>query len=869
MGSVINGTPGNDTLISTGIGDTLVGGSADDTYFVNDAADVVLETTSDSPTIFVTNTVVNLFAADAAQQGSNVVFTSKENNLVVGVNDSQVHVYSKDTVTGIITLVSSNAAGAANNDFVADPAVSADGSKVAFTSYANNLLTGDVNLQSDIYVKDLTTGAVTLVSTTSTGSQGNNHSLLSSISADGSAVAFVTLATNLTTGDSNNARDIFVKDLSTGTLTLASSDSSGVIGNGTSIAATLSADGSKVLFTSFASNLVAGDTNGVEDVFMKDLKTGVTTLISADVNGVEGDHGSTGGVFSPDGSKIAFMSAAHNLVPGGVAPGFQHLYLKDIATGAVTLLSTADDGTVADGSTLSFAFSPDGKKVAFTTWADNLGLVDGNAVIDLYIKDLTTGDVTRVSSETYNVANLASELQMSFTQDGDILFVSNLAGTSITNQLLIQDLNSQGGRDTINASVSYTLSANVENLTLTGTAAINGTGNALDNVITGNAGNNTLNGGSGTDTLIGGAGNDLYLVNSALDVVQEGSNAGTDTVHSSVSQYLSANVENLLLTGTTTLFGVGNNLDNYLTGNSNANILNGNSGNDTLDGGGGTDQLIGGTGNDLYLINSITGGTAYALENANGGIDTIQSIFTQYLTPNVENLLLTGSSAIDGIGNNLANAITGNSADNTLNGNTGDDTLIGGLGNDVYVVDSTLDVVIEGVGGGVDTIRSTASYSMSANVENLNLVGNAAITGSGNSLDNIITGNSAANIINGGAGNDTLTGGGGSDAFKFATTLNAATNVDTITDFGASDQLQLHHLVFTQAGSVGTLSDNAFVSGAGLTTGQDADDRIIYNTTTGNLYYDADGSGAGSSILFAQLGTTTHPSLTAAVIQVV
>ena len=780
MGSVINGTTGNDTLTSTGVGDTLVGGAGNDVYFVDDATDVVSETISDSPKIFFANqflTGQNSFFPVTPHDGTNVVFAG---SVIGGFNSQQI--YSRDYLTNVVKLVSSSAAGAASNSFVfPTSSVSADGTKVAFASGGTNLVTGDSNNQIDVFIKDLSTGAIALVSTSSTGVQGQGLSSLPSMSADGSKVAFISSANNLVAGDTLVSRDVFVKDLSTGALTLVSSSSSGQFANGVSYLAALSPDGTKVVFESEATNLVAGVTNNGTYLYMKDLTSGATILVSSHIQDLNHDGLTNTPVFSSDGTKLAFLSSATDLVTG-VTDGNQHLYIKNMTTGAVTLASAAGDGTPADNFIISPTFSPDGSKIAFATQADNLLPSDNNAAFDLYIKDLTTGVVTRVTTDSDNSItfynNSAPQNQeypkLAFTNDGRVLFVSNMDNPD--NDLYIQNLTPVGGVDTVNSSVSYTLSANVENLTLSGSANINATGNALDNVLTGNSGNNTLNGGAGTDVLIGGAGNDLYIVDSPFDSVQEGIGAGTDSVQASFNYYLGANVENLLLTGTT---------------------------------------------------------------------------------------------AISGIGNNLANTITGNSGNNTLNGNTGNDTMIGGAGNDLYIVDSTLDVVVEGVGGGTDTIRTTVSYTMGANVENLVLFGNTALNGSGNSIANTITGNIANNIINGGDGNDTLTGGGGNDSFKFATTLNATTNTDLITDFSSGDQLQLSHLVFTQAGGIGTLNGNAFAAGAGFTSGQDADDRIIYNTTNGNLYYDADGSGAGASILFAQLGTFGHPTLTAAMIQVV
>ena len=157
---------------------------------------------------------------------------------------------------------------------------------------------------------------------------------------------------------------------------------------------------------------------------------------------------------------------------------------------------------------------------------------------------------------------------------------------------------------TVRSSITYTLGANEENLILTGDAAINGTGNSLNNIITGNVAANTLNGGAGTDTMAGGLGNDIYIVDNTGDVVTEDLNAGTDTIESSVTYTLGANVENLILTGSAAINGTGNTLNNTITGNTAANTFNGGNGNDNLNGGLGKDSLTGSTGVDKFIYRS-------------------------------------------------------------------------------------------------------------------------------------------------------------------------------------------------------------------------------------------------------------------------
>ena len=261
------------------------------------------------------------------------------------------------------------------------------------------------------------------------------------------------------------------------------------------------------------------------------------------------------------------------------------------------------------------------------------------------------------------------------------------------------------GTDTVLSDVTQTLAANVENLVLTGTSAINGTGNSLNNLLTGNAAANVLNGGAGADTLAGLDGHDTYLVDNTGDAIIELANNGTDLVQSSVTYTLAANVEHLTLTGTTAINGTGNTLDNVLTGNSANNTLTGGAGNDTLDGGVGNDTMIGGTGNDTYVVN-VTGDVV--TENANEGTDTVQSSLTYTLGANVENLILTGTAAINGTGNTLDNQMIGNSAANTLSGANGNDTLRGGLGNDTVNGGSGNDTVLFGRGDGQDLVQDNS-----------------------------------------------------------------------------------------------------------------------------------------------------------------
>jgi len=397
-----------------------------------------------------------------------------------------------------------------------------------------------------------------------------------------------------------------------------------------------------------------------------------------------------------------------------------------------------------------------------------------------------------------------------------------------------------GGTDKVTSSVSFVLDSNVEHLTLAGGVAINATGNGLANILIGNGAANLLNGMAGADTMQGGAGNDTYVVDNVLDqVIELSASHGIDLVNASVSYTLAAKLENLTLTGAGAINATGNAAANILTGNGAANILNGAAGADTMSGG---------LGNDTYLVDNA--GDQAIETSAAGGTDLVQSNVSLTLGANVENLTLTGTGAVNGTGNGLANILTGNGAANILNGGVGADVMQGGAGNDTYIVDNVGDQAIEiSAPHGTDTVNASVSYVLAAKLENLILTGTSSIDGTGNAAANILTGNAAKNFLDGGAGSDTLTGGGGADRFVFANSPSA-TNVDTVLDFAPGvDKLVLDDAVFTALGA-GALPAGALVMGSAAT---DANDRILYDAATGALFYDRDGTGAAAAVHFATL----------------
>jgi serralysin len=305
--------------------------------------------------------------------------------------------------------------------------------------------------------------------------------------------------------------------------------------------------------------------------------------------------------------------------------------------------------------------------------------------------------------------------------------------------------------------------------------------------------------------------------------------AGIDTVRfDGVAAAVTVNLTKGTATGqgTDTLLNIEN-----VTGSSLNDTITGNAGNNVIDGGAGIDAV------------RFDGVAAAATVNLVAGTATGQGNDTLH---NIENV--TGS--------NLNDTITGNSGNNVLDGKGGADTLAGLGGSDTYMVDNAADVVMEASGAGNDTVLASVSYKLGAgqSIETLqttNSAGTAAINLTGNELNQAIIGNAGMNFINGGAGNDTLTGRGGADTFVFNTALSASGNVDRITDFDpASDTIRLDKTIFTALTQSGTLADAAFFVGSAA---HDADDRITYNSTTGALIYDSNGSAAGGAAQFATL----------------
>lgn len=377
--------------------------------------------------------------------------------------------------------------------------------------------------------------------------------------------------------------------------------------------------------------------------------------------------------------------------------------------------------------------------------------------------------------------------------------------------------------------------------------------------------------GNGTPQVTGTASGDLINVGGTQAPHVDGA-VGNDTIlGGAAADFLAGGVGNDSL--------VGGDADDNLAGGAGADTLSGDAGGDLLDGGSGADRLIGGTGDDEYVVDNAGD---VVVEVVSGGNDTVRASINFTLGATLENLLLVGEADINGTGNAGGNLIVGNDGDNRLDGGAGADLLSGGKGDDTYVVDNVLDAVGESAGNGVDTVLSSVTFTLPDQVENLTLTGVAAVNGTGNNQNNNLVGNAGANTLSGGLGtdalvggagndslsgggdndtlsgglgSDTLTGGDGGDRFVFDAILSATTNVDLVSDFDLGvDELQLSKSVFSALGTANTdLDALQFRAGAGFTSGATAAHRIIYDTDSGSLFYDRDGSGPAASVKFAVL----------------
>lgn len=347
--------------------------------------------------------------------GRFVAYQSSATTLVTGDTNGFEDVFVRDVLQGRTELASVDSGGAQGDGDSLEPAISADGRYVAFFSYATNLVALDTNDRPDIFVRDRVSGLTLCASVDLAGLPAGGR--YPSISADGRFVAFESTSPNLVNGDTNGARDVFVRDLATSTTQRVSVDSAGQEGHGDSRDASISPDGGFVAFESLAPDLVSGDTNGVLDVFVRDLAAGTTQRASVGAGGVQGDGASQDPSLSALGAHVAFASEATNLVAGD-GNGLGDIFVRDLAAGTCARVNVGWTGQEADWPGYDPTISADGRFVTFYSQAMNLDPSDRNYVADIFLCDRAGGTLERVSVSSTGRAGNGTCLYAGVSSDG-------------------------------------------------------------------------------------------------------------------------------------------------------------------------------------------------------------------------------------------------------------------------------------------------------------------------------------------------------------------------------------------------------------------------------------------------------------------
>lgn len=462
--TILQGGYGTAAQLGIQVGDeAIVGG-------LNNSAGETIRVSTSSSGVEANGSAGSQSEVSISADGSRIVFDSIATNLVTGDTNASVDIFLKDMNTSQTILISSSSSGVIGNQSSTLSTISADGRYVAFHSTSTNLVTGDTNGLGDVFLKDILTGITTRISVDSNGTQANGLSGDAiggiAISADGRYVGFGSTSTNLVSGDTNGVGDVFLKDSTTGLLALVSSDINGVQGNGLSVINSISADGRYVLFESDATNLVVGDTNGVRDMFVKDMKTGEIVRASTDSSGAQANALSMYGKISADGKYVAFSSSATNLIANNSGTG-THVFVKNLITGETIKASTTSAGGQVNETARIYNISADGRYVAFESTAFNLVSGDTNVAIDIFVKDLLTGTIELVSANTNGIQGNAFSQSGAMSADGrHIAFESN--GTNLVSgdsngarDIFLRDLSKAGVQEIAGMVVSNQASAKI------------------------------------------------------------------------------------------------------------------------------------------------------------------------------------------------------------------------------------------------------------------------------------------------------------------------------------------------------------------------------------------------------------------------
>jgi Ca2+-binding RTX toxin-like protein len=576
-----------------------------------------------------------------------------------------------------IKRVSVDSSGNEANDDSRNAAISGDGRFVAFSSEADNLVAGDTNEARDIFLHDLETGVTSRVSVDSAGSQGNDASGSASISGNGRFVAFSSAADNLVEGDANERGDVFVHDVQTGVTRLVSVSSTGEAGNGVSGNSTISADGRFVAFFSDADNLVAGDTNEAGDIFIHEIETGITTRVSVGSSGEEASGGVESYSMSADGRFVAFTADGENLVPGEDDCA---IYVRDRLTDTTTCISEEASSEDRVGS---LSISNDGRFITFESVTipveppEMVGAGDTRPRIQLVLHDRQTGESKEIPS-----LRAISGSTHSISADGRFIAFTQRTPDG-RDGAFIYDIRSEITITTVifkeseNERTQSFSAPPIPTSSITQFPTFSADGsviafNSFDNLVL-----------EDTNNL-----SDVFVLDNFLA-------ANRAEVPPSEPLIGTAEGDRLLdLDNQDSIFGLEG--DDTIDGGNGADEIFGNQGNDTIDGGRGNDEIFGNQGNDRIEGNNdsdtIYGGKDMDTLNGEGGDD--------WLRGDREEDSLLGS-----IGNDI---LFGGKGNDTLSGSSGDDRLSGDLGDDLLYGgwEQEQDTFVLAVGGGDDTISN-------------------------------------------------------------------------------------------------------------------------------------------------------------------
>ena len=834
--------------------------------------------------------------------GTHIAFTSEGRNLVAGDNNNRFDVFVKNLQTGVVTRVSTDAAGAEGNDASIKPVFLPGGDKIAFVSSATNLVPGDTNGLPDIFIKDLATGAITRASIFTDGTQFTVNEYFSTtgisapdVSPDGTKMAFafhdgggatiyikdlitgtLTVAVSTSFAESVNlpgARfspdgsqllyrqydtttgifNILLKDLASGTVTLVSTNSAGQPANFHSEDARFSGDGTRIVFSSYASNLVAGDTNGNSDIFVKDLVTGAVTPVSINAAGVLA--GGYRPVISPDGSKVAF-SAGSLMVPGDTN-AFLDIVVKDLLTGEIVLASISNDGHQSPTGAENAVFSPDGTKVGF--YSDGLVAPDPNGYHDLYLATLTGAARYVEGGPAVQIVPVARVFDhVSTHYAGGSLSVAISAGSVSGDQLSLalsnapgQGIALSGDQILVNGSVVGTLASTATSLVISFNA--NATDETVELLteavrISSTSDDPTAATRTVTFTLVDGGGT---------------AGGGQDTASFSrkvVFVPVDDEPGRQLIGGSGPDFLEGSGGNDFLDGGFGDDTLFGFAGNDSLDGGAGNDEMAGGAGNDSYFVDSADD---TVFENAGEGTNDIVYASADFILTagsHVEILLAefqSSTASINLTGNELDNIIYGSVGANILRGGGGADIMFGFAGDDSYFVDHVGDLVIEAAGEGHDVVYAQADFILTGGSHVEVLVAEfqsstAPINLTGNELDNVIYGSIGANILRGGGGADIMFGFAGNDSYYADhvgdLVIEAAGEGNNDVVYASAD------FILTAGSHVEILVAEFQSSTAPINLTGNELDNVIYGSIGANILR----GGAGADILFGFAGNDSY-----------